>query len=101
MTEPILTYKKGEGWIYDGHESATREFGIWRITLINREPGPNEHFVHNTYDTPEGHLESIKGWWNWRSGTLDKTLMLPYTRFEVRKNRYPQDHFFTVTMELI
>jgi len=41
MAEPILTYKKGEGWVYQTHQVAYGKF----LEFHQRPPNPGEHFT--------------------------------------------------------
>lgn len=44
MIEPTLVYKRGEGWVYETHETLTEVIGKYRVTLVRRQPEVGEYY---------------------------------------------------------
>lgn len=95
MTEPVLTYKKGEGWVYTSHETYVFEQDGYRVTMEDRFPNPGEKgFFRQSWETFEMLKPAVFPTNKWNTGADSTTLMGALPSYPA-----PQYSAFTITIE--
>jgi len=62
MTEPVLEYQKGKGWVYPKRESIIINHGdkSYRVSIEHRPPEPHERAWNVTGMDPAEILDNLK-----------------------------------------